>query len=140
MARALGLAVTAWSPLARGVLVGKESPRRPRTGGRRPGRGRGGRRAGHHPSRVALAWLLHHGVMPVLGVSRLEQLEDNLGAAELELDEPSLERLDAVTAVALGYPHEFLRVHGGPPESPLNTGSRRSARPPHPSPVSWRDT
>ena len=110
MARALGLAVTAWSPLARGVLVGKESPRTtPEQAEAAKVVAEVASELGTTPSRVALAWLLHHDVLPVLGVSRMEQLTDNLGAAELELDEHQLERLGAPTAVSLGYPHEFLQ-------------------------------
>ena len=33
---------------------------------------------------------------------------DNLGAADVRLDDAQLARLDAATRLALGYPYEFL--------------------------------
>jgi aryl-alcohol dehydrogenase-like predicted oxidoreductase len=113
MARELGLAVTGWSPLARGLLAGK-TPQ-----GRAELFHPGWRKAvdaaaeiaaelGTTPPRVALAWLLRQGVMPVLGASRPAQIRDNLGAVGIRFDDAQAERLDAATRVDLGYPHVFL--------------------------------
>jgi hypothetical protein len=44
-------------------------------------------------------------VIPILGARRVDQLRDNLGCLEVTLDEEQLRRLDAVSAVDLGYPH-----------------------------------
>ena len=60
--------------------------------------------AGGHgvtPGQVALAWLLAQGpdVVPIPGTKRIAYLEENLGAADVELSADDLARLDAVTAV-----------------------------------------
>jgi aryl-alcohol dehydrogenase-like predicted oxidoreductase len=56
---------------------------------------------GATPGQVALAWLLAKGddVVPIPGTKRLAYLEENLGAASLELTAEDLARLDAVSAV-----------------------------------------
>jgi hypothetical protein len=38
---------------------------------------------------------------------RREQIEDSLGALELELSADELDRLDAVSRIELGFPHDF---------------------------------
>ncbi len=121
-ARALGLGVMVWSPLAGGFLSGKYT--REGGEGRRklftfppvhPERGyeivdvlrdiAGARDVS--PARVALAWLLHQeGVTSVIvGARKLHQLEDNLQAAELELSAEELQRLDEISKLAPEYPH-----------------------------------
>lgn len=113
MARALGLAVTAWSPLARGRLA-KKPP-----SDDDPQLSPGLRRAldvatqiaaelGTSPARVALAWVRQHGLMPMIGARTVAQLRDNLGALDVHLDLEQLERLDNTTRVRPGYPHDFL--------------------------------
>jgi hypothetical protein len=47
-------------------------------------------------------------LIPVLGARRVDQLRDNLGAQAVELPEAALRRLDEVSAVELGFPHDFL--------------------------------
>jgi aryl-alcohol dehydrogenase-like predicted oxidoreductase len=46
-------------------------------------------------------------IVPILGARRCEQLEDNLGALELELTAEELARLEEVSRVELGFPHDF---------------------------------
>ncbi|HEV2782678.1 MAG TPA: aldo/keto reductase [Actinophytocola sp.] len=62
------------------------------------------------PSRVALAWTLRNPavVASLVGARTGAQLEDNLGALELELDADHLSTLDEASAVDLGFPHETL--------------------------------
>jgi hypothetical protein len=43
----------------------------------------------------------------MLGARRREQLEDNLGALELELTAAELARLEDVSRTELGFPHDF---------------------------------
>lgn len=45
-------------------------------------------------NQVVLAWLLHHGVVPLVGVSSIAQLEEALAAVSLELDADLVARLD----------------------------------------------
>jgi len=62
------------------------------------------------PSQLALAWLLHQGsdIVPIPGTKRREYLEENAGAADVELTEDDLARIDeaAPAGVAAGerYP------------------------------------
>ena len=55
-------------------------------------------RSASHPADVGLAWLLRQpGVTaPIIGPRTLEQLESNLGALSVTLDDTALERLDAI--------------------------------------------
>ncbi|MFD6999922.1 aldo/keto reductase [Streptomyces mirabilis] len=110
MARALGLTVTAWSPLARGLFAGK------RPSSRFPASRRQALDAvteiaaetGLTSARVALAWVLGQGLLPVLGTRTLAQLHEHLGALAVRLDGKQLERLDAATRVRREYPYDFL--------------------------------
>jgi aryl-alcohol dehydrogenase-like predicted oxidoreductase len=65
---------------------------------------------GHTPAQVALAWTLRNpGVTaPILGARTPAQLEDNLGALEVDLTATQLARLDEAGAIELGYPHDLL--------------------------------
>jgi len=61
-------------------------------------------------AQVALNWLLRRpGVSsPIIGATKLEQLDDNLGATGWELDEAQVERLDKVSALPQTYPYHFI--------------------------------
>lgn len=67
------------------------------------------RELGRTPSQVALAWVAQQpGVTaPIFGARTLEQLHDNLGAADLVLEPAVLDRLDRVSALPLEYPYDF---------------------------------
>ncbi|WP_290061987.1 aldo/keto reductase [Amycolatopsis solani] len=128
MARELGLGVAPYSPLGGGVLSGKyrgagsgESTRRSFNAGMGMVTERTlaiadvvtevAAEAGRTPAQVALAWTLRNpGVTaPVVGARTLAQLEDNLSALDVEFTPDQLARLDDVSAIDLGYPHELLR-------------------------------
>jgi pyridoxine 4-dehydrogenase len=49
------------------------------------------------PAQVALAWLLRHSpaILPIPGTSSVAHLEENVAAAELQLSDDELQRLDA---------------------------------------------
>jgi aryl-alcohol dehydrogenase-like predicted oxidoreductase len=65
---------------------------------------------GAAPSQLALAWLLYQGedVVPIPGTKRRKYLEENAAAAEIELTDEDLARIDeaAPKGVAAGdrYP------------------------------------
>jgi aryl-alcohol dehydrogenase-like predicted oxidoreductase len=128
MAEAMGLGVTAWSPLAGGVLTGKyvegkaEADARMnsemmKSSQRADERARAivaevqavAREVGRSPAQVALAWLRHRPVpvIPIIGARRLEQFRDNLGCLDLKLNEGHLSRLHAASQIPLGFPHDF---------------------------------
>jgi aryl-alcohol dehydrogenase-like predicted oxidoreductase len=50
---------------------------------------------GATPNQVVLAWLIGGGVVPIVGVSTMEQLEEAIGGARLTLDAELRARLDA---------------------------------------------
>jgi aryl-alcohol dehydrogenase-like predicted oxidoreductase len=66
--------------------------------------------AGKTPAQVALNWLLQRpGVTaPILGVRKLEHLEDNLGARGWTLDKAHVRRLNEVSAQRLPYPYDSV--------------------------------
>ena len=59
---------------------------------------------------VALAWLRQHqrGVIPIVGARTEQQLIDNLACLNVVLSVEQLAKLDAVSAIVLGFPHDFL--------------------------------
>jgi aryl-alcohol dehydrogenase-like predicted oxidoreductase len=61
---------------------------------------------GTNPASVALAWLLTRPVVTsvLVGAKRLEQLEVNLAATDLELTDEVVRRLDEVSALPPEYP------------------------------------
>ena len=137
MASALGLGITAWSPLASGLLSGKyvietkEEKRLDKTPSFQKLSDRNlaiakavvdvAKDAGHSPSQVALNWLrAKRGVIPILGARKFSQFEDNLGCLAWNLDSQGLATLDSVSRIELGFPMDFLHrqevhefLHGG---------------------------
>ena len=112
MASDLGISVCAWSPLARGLLTGKE----PKGAARLSSAGeatvavvkRIAAEVCVTPAQIALAWVMSRGVMPSLGARTVAQLRDNLGTLAIRLEHEHLEQLDTASRIRLGYPHEFL--------------------------------
>ncbi len=72
------------------------------------------REGGWSPAAVALAWLRGRpgNIVPLLGPSTPDQLTDALGRLDVELDVDAVDRLDTVSGVPLGFPHDFLRDEG----------------------------
>jgi aryl-alcohol dehydrogenase-like predicted oxidoreductase len=138
MARALGLGVTAWSPLAGGLLTGKYTGGKAEQGryadrdmaqfagldARKQAIAQEVQRVagelGRSPAQVALAWVRRQGTIPILGARKLEQFRDNLASLEVTLGEEQLRRLDEASKIELGFPHDFFNkdlvrgfVYGG---------------------------
>jgi aryl-alcohol dehydrogenase-like predicted oxidoreductase len=137
MAAALGLGVTAWSPLASGWLTGKylgkskEQKRLEQTPqfARRTERTiaiaktvvKIAKAAGKSPAQVALNWLrAKNGAIPILGARKLAQFEDNLRCLNWSLNAKQLAQLDEVSRMEPGFPMDFLQrpfvrnfLHGG---------------------------
>lgn len=74
------------------------------------------------PARVALAWILSRRAVTsvIVGAKRLDQLEDNLAAADLALDEGELERLDAASSLPPEYPGWMIAVQGADRLGPVD--------------------
>jgi aryl-alcohol dehydrogenase-like predicted oxidoreductase len=68
------------------------------------------RELGVTPAQVAIAWTLRNPAVtaPIAGARTLAQLQDNLGALDVRFDEAQLARLEAASAIELGFPHDFL--------------------------------
>jgi aryl-alcohol dehydrogenase-like predicted oxidoreductase len=68
------------------------------------------------PAQVALAWLLARApwIVPIPGTTKLHRLEENLGAAELELSPQDLRELDEASAAieiqGERYPEALARM------------------------------
>jgi aryl-alcohol dehydrogenase-like predicted oxidoreductase len=128
MAKALSLGVTAWSPLAGGVLTGKYHGGGSAETGRlssdmmkqfMPDEQRTARiikavktvadQTGRSMAQVALAWLRSRPVpvIPIIGARKLSQLQDNLASIDLSLSTEQLKMLDEASRIELGFPHEF---------------------------------
>ncbi|MFD0360051.1 aldo/keto reductase [Nocardia sp. GCM10030253] len=117
MAESFGMTVTVWGPLARGLLAGATSGRRvdeatltPRDRAASAAVAAVAAEVGASPAQVALAWLRHRSaaVVPIIGVSSVAQLIDNLGAVELTLSDDAVRRLEAAAPFALGFPGDFI--------------------------------
>jgi diketogulonate reductase-like aldo/keto reductase len=56
-------------------------------------------------------WLLEqsHTSIPIIGGRTVEQVSDTMGALDIALSSDQRARLDAVSAVELGFPHTFLQ-------------------------------
>lgn len=128
MARELGLGVTPWSPLRGGVLSGKYT--RANAGTVKADRGervtqflteksyaiideliRIARDVDSTPAAVALAWVQGRpGVAStIIGVRRIDQLDQNLAALDISLSDAQVKALDAVSEPVLNFPAGFLK-------------------------------
>jgi aryl-alcohol dehydrogenase-like predicted oxidoreductase len=136
MALEMGMGVLPWSPLAGGVLSGKYeqkdlTPSASRAGLKFDSRkdinistGRLSERnlaiaavvatiaqeMNRTSAQVALAWTLLNPAVtsPILGARTLTQLQDNLAALEITFSDEQIARLNAVSRIDLGFPHDFL--------------------------------
>jgi aryl-alcohol dehydrogenase-like predicted oxidoreductase len=115
-----GMGQIVWSPLAQGILTGKYHPGEAPPAGSRATSANGSnfisdlltdevlvpvqefadlaRAAGHTPASVALAWVLSNPNVSaaILGATRPEQLEENVKALDVQLDEDLVRAIDKV--------------------------------------------
>lgn len=65
-------------------------------------------------AQIALAWLLHQQAVTsvIIGAKRLEQLDDNIAATAIVLNEAELAALDAVSALPPEYPGWMFPFQG----------------------------
>jgi aryl-alcohol dehydrogenase-like predicted oxidoreductase len=141
MAKALNLGLTAWSPLAGGVLSGKYHghgsseqgrmnndmmkgfmPEQPRTDRVVAAVKTVSAETGRSMAQVALAWLRYRPVpvIPIIGARKLSQLQDNLASFDLTLLADQLKILDEASRIELGFPYDIYNkemvraiVYGG---------------------------
>ncbi len=126
-----GLGILPWSPLAAGLLTGKYRRGQAPPEGTRLAQWKARYQSfdternwaivealegvaselSKPPSQVALAWLLAKPVVSsvIFGARTVAQLEENLGAGDLELPAEAVARLDAASAPVLDYPYDFIK-------------------------------
>jgi aryl-alcohol dehydrogenase-like predicted oxidoreductase len=152
-AEALGLSVCAWAPLGAGILTGKytrgattvpeDSRRAAANQARLTERNLGiagevdrvADALGAGSAQVSTAWVRSRGVIPVVGVRALEQLEDVLGCLDLELPAEHLAELDEVSRIELGFPYELLM---GPQGQMVYGDLEPQIELPGAAPIRWR--
>jgi aryl-alcohol dehydrogenase-like predicted oxidoreductase len=123
MAKHFGMTVTPWAPLGGGALTGKYL--RGEKGRIKPESNRlNDRSAGItkvvmaiademnvSASHVALRWTMQQGFssVPVVGATKVSQLEDNLKTIDIMLSEENLKKLNDASAIELGFPGDFFK-------------------------------
>ena len=66
------------------------------------------------PSQVALNWIrqskkiFRNKIIPIIGAKNLVQINDNLVCMEFVLSDDRIQRLNEVSKIELGFPHDFL--------------------------------
>jgi aryl-alcohol dehydrogenase-like predicted oxidoreductase len=128
MTKALDLGLTAWSPLARGILTGKYHghgssekgrmnndmmkafmPEQQRTDGVVAAVKAVSDQTCRGMAQVALAWLRYRPVpvIPIIGARKLSQLQDNLASFDLSLSMEQVQALDEASQIDLGFPYHL---------------------------------
>ncbi len=126
VAKHFGMTLTTWAPLAGGALTGKYL--RGDAGRLKPGSNRLNERAtnitkeviaiadkmGVQPSHIALKWTMQQGLssIPIVGATKLSQLEENLKTVDITIAADDMKRLDEVSAIDLGFPGNFYKEDG----------------------------
>jgi aryl-alcohol dehydrogenase-like predicted oxidoreductase len=122
MARELDIGITAWAPLASGVLTGKYSDPAINEPKRIQDAKLDARKArivdtvqavaaeiGHSAAQVAINWVRQQrGVIPIIGARTLKQAKDNLDSLQFKLTAEDMKRLSDASQIELGFPHDFF--------------------------------
>jgi aryl-alcohol dehydrogenase-like predicted oxidoreductase len=140
MARAYDMAVTPWGIVGSGVLSGKYNKDVAAAGRGAVHKQIVNERSlkiaaevmsvaddmGVTPTQVAIAWLLKGpaNIIPLVGARTLEQWQDNVGCLDVELDDSAMSRLNEVSAISPGFPHDMLM--GGAMANAGNLQNHRS--------------
>jgi aryl-alcohol dehydrogenase-like predicted oxidoreductase len=127
VSKAHGISQIVWSPLAQGVLTGKYKPGEAPSEGTRAtsesmgqfmGRARDrtllervqrlrpvANELGISLAQLALAWVLREPnvASAIVGASRPEQIEDNVGAVGIELDAATLAQIDEILVDSVAW-------------------------------------
>ncbi len=119
-----GMTLLVWSPLHGGILTGKYTDyEKPQPGTRMGNRGfffppfdsvlakrvvdklrEIAKEQGATPAQVAIAWLLSKKLIVIIGARTMEQLEENLGAINVNLTSRQLDELNELTKPKSQYP------------------------------------
>lgn len=137
MACELGIGSLAWSPLRSGILTGKylgsgvsATVKNPLETGSRENliKNHGfltaralsianvvrsiSEEINKPAAQIALSWVMNNPLItaPVIGARTVSQLHENIAALDLNLTDEQIARLREVSAVELGYPHDYLSM------------------------------
>lgn len=126
MAKEFGMTITPWAPLAGGALTGKylkgdkgripDNSKRLNENSTRIAKGvveiaeELNVPAGH----VALKWTTLQGFssIPIVGATKISQVEENLKAMDVQLSAAHLQKLEALSKIDMGFPGEFFKEEG----------------------------
>ncbi len=135
MAEELGIGIMPWAPLGAALLTGKYTRRDLKKAqsdpegfsaepGSRPIVKRLTERniaiaetviaiakeGGYKPAQVALRWLVDKPEINsvIIGARKLSQLQENLDCLKIELSADQRQKLDQVSEIQLGFPHDFI--------------------------------
>lgn len=129
MANELGLAITPWGAIAGGALTGKYLTEKSSADDKGPRRIKeGSARLNERSTAIAkevkkisdetgipavvcaLNWIRQQKglFIPIVGARTAEQLEANMKCLDYTLPEDAMKRLDEVSRIELGFPHDFL--------------------------------
>lgn len=150
MAKEMGMGVSPWAPLGQGILTGKytrddlgEGDMSDISSRKAINAATGklipealdvadatvevAKKIGCTPAQLAVAWTLHNPEVcsPVIGARTPAQLEDNLGALDVEISDEQMARLDEVSAVPPVFPIDMLK---SPAESMMMGGVKVEER------------
>ncbi len=123
MSKSFGLTLTPWSPLGGGILSGKFNIDK-----NTKGRANNGNKLTEkrmliaqeteniakqieaETAQVALQWIRQkqQNAIPIIGARTLDQLKSNLACLKISLSENEMAKLDKVSEIELGFPHDFL--------------------------------
>ena len=128
MAESRNMAVTAWAPLAGGALTGKYLDDNQENGRLKEDSDRLNSRAqritqevvdiakeiGCTPAQLAILWTKHNfpNVIPIIGARKNNHIADSLKCLDVKMTDEQLNRLNTISAIDLGFPHEFLIKDG----------------------------
>lgn len=128
MAKAMDIGVTAWAPLAGGALTGKYlkvdlkagrlKPESARLNEKNQAIAREVQQVAEEcrcsPAHVAINWLRQKQgvIIPVIGAKSENQMKENLACLNYRLTDLQIKKLEDVSAIEPGFPHDFLTSNG----------------------------
>ncbi len=72
---------------------------------------------GRSPAQVALNWIRQeqnisppckNRIIPIIGARKESQIKDNIACLEFELSNEQLKKLNEISKIEMGFPHDFL--------------------------------
>ena len=128
MANAFDMGIIAWAPIAGGALTGKYLQQNDDAKRLQPNSARLNEKSraiaqevvniaaetGFSAAQDAIRLVMqqHQQVIPIVGARHLGQLNDSLGACSIQLQPEHLHRLNEISKIELGFPHDFLKGDG----------------------------